>query len=140
MRTQWLNAGTGYDSLAGTVGAWRSPGAHLHGVQGVVSSNLTAPTSYLSFIFKDRLHGGLFVLLKGREEELAGSRLRVCHEVRRGHENRRGSAVQYPGEDLQGMDRILLDRLIQYAENKAGYKLDSKQEEGPSLPRFSNPG
>ena len=65
VRTQWLNAGTGYDSLAVTVGAWRSLGAHLHGVQGVVSSNLTAPTSYLSFIFKDRLHGGLFVLLKG---------------------------------------------------------------------------
>ena len=140
MHTQWLNAGTGYDSLAVTVGAWRSPGAHLHGVQGVVSSNLTAPTSYLSFIFKNRLHGGLFVLLKGREEEFAGFRLRVCYEVRRGHENRRGSAVQDPGEDLQGMDRILLDRLIQYAENKQANKLDSKQEEDPSLPRFIIPG
>ena len=79
------------------------------------------------------------MLLKGREEELAGSRLRACHEVRRGPKNRRGCAVQDPGEDLQGMDRIVLDRLIQYAENKAGYKLDSKQEEGPSLPRFIIP-
>ena len=52
LHTQWLNAGTGYDSLAVTVGAWRSPGAHLHGVQGVVSSNLTAPTSYLSLYLK----------------------------------------------------------------------------------------
>ena len=106
------------------------------------------------------------MLLKGREEKFAGSRLRACHEVRRGHENRRGSAVQYPGEDLQGMDRslawieaqkdildstslqigfadhvqrsaILLD--IQHAENKADYKRDSKQEEGPSLPRFIMP-
>ena len=79
------------------------------------------------------------MLLKGREEKFAGSRLRACHEVRRGHENRRGSTVQYPGEDLQGMDRILLDRLIQHAENKADYKRDSKQEEGPSLPRFIMP-
>ena len=45
-----------------------------------------------------------------------------------------------PVKTSKGMDRILLDRLIQYAENKAGYKLDSKQEEGPSLPRFINPG
>ena len=29
------------------VGAWRSLVAHLHGVQGVASSNLVAPTNYL---------------------------------------------------------------------------------------------
>ena len=29
------------------VGAWRSLVAHLHGVQGVPSSNLGAPTSFL---------------------------------------------------------------------------------------------
>ena len=35
----------GYDSPP--VGAWRSLVAHLHGVQGVASSNLVAPTNYL---------------------------------------------------------------------------------------------
>jgi chromosome partitioning protein len=35
----------GYHSL--TVGAWRSLVAHLHGVQGVASSNLVAPTNKL---------------------------------------------------------------------------------------------
>src|SRR5438128_1625947 len=29
------------------VGAWRSPVAHLNGVQGVASSNLVAPTTFL---------------------------------------------------------------------------------------------
>ena len=33
--------------MMGTVGAWRSLVAHLHGVQGVGSSNLLAPTNYL---------------------------------------------------------------------------------------------
>ncbi len=33
----------GYDSPP--VGAWRSLVAHLHGVQGVASSNLVAPTN-----------------------------------------------------------------------------------------------
>jgi hypothetical protein len=28
------------------VGAWRSPVAHLHGVQGAASSNLAAPTKF----------------------------------------------------------------------------------------------
>ena len=31
------------------VGAWRSPGAHLHGVQGVAGSNPAAPTSYNNY-------------------------------------------------------------------------------------------
>src|SRR5208283_2875807 len=31
--------------IASTVGAWRSLVAHLHGVQGVASSNLVAPTN-----------------------------------------------------------------------------------------------
>jgi hypothetical protein len=34
----------GYHSPS--VGAWRSLVAHLHGVQGVASSNLVAPTNY----------------------------------------------------------------------------------------------
>ena len=33
--------------IATSVGAWRSLVAHLHGVQGVASSNLVAPTNYL---------------------------------------------------------------------------------------------
>ena len=37
----------GYDILAWG-GAWRSPVAHLHGVQRVVGSNPTAPTSKLT--------------------------------------------------------------------------------------------
>ncbi len=36
----------GYDSHP--VGAWRSLVAHLHGVQGVASSNLVAPTNNCS--------------------------------------------------------------------------------------------
>ena len=36
---------------AASVGAWRSPGAHLHGVQGVAGSNPAAPTSF----YRDRL-------------------------------------------------------------------------------------
>jgi hypothetical protein len=33
-------------SFAVSVGAWRSLVAHLHGVQGVASSNLVAPTNF----------------------------------------------------------------------------------------------
>ena len=33
--------------IRSSVGAWRSLVAHLHGVQGVASSNLVAPTNYL---------------------------------------------------------------------------------------------
>ena len=32
------------------VGAWRSLVAHLHGVQGVASSNLAAPTNQPGFL------------------------------------------------------------------------------------------
>jgi hypothetical protein len=43
----YLDRGTlfGYN-LEPIVGVWRSPVAHLHGVQGVASSNLVTPTNY----------------------------------------------------------------------------------------------
>ena len=37
------------------VGAWRSPVAHLHGVQGAVGSNPIAPTIYLDINWWDNI-------------------------------------------------------------------------------------
>src|ERR1700676_3731059 len=48
----------------GRVGAWRSLVAHLHGVQGVPSSNLGAPTSLKSVFRLRRLV--LFLVPLGR--------------------------------------------------------------------------
>ena len=57
------------------VGAWRSLVAHLHGVQGAVSSNLTAPT-----IHRDPLSSLIFPCLF-RAASIA--QLRIIHWAKR---------------------------------------------------------
>ena len=79
MRPPATTPGRGFEGFSG--GTWRSLVAHLHGVQGVPSSNLGVPTNFITAVFSTGSNAvvGTSYERFGSSANLNSQRLRASH-------------------------------------------------------------